>query len=61
MFDPCFIRQYLVPALELNHLAEEESIRIYHECEGRIEKSFPTIVVGITRLVEIEYKNLSCA
>ena len=29
-----------------------ETIRIYHECEGRIEKSVSRIAVGIKRLAE---------
>ena len=46
VFGPCFTRQCLVPVLEPNHLAEEESIRINHECEGRIFLSFPHTNIG---------------
>ena len=29
-----------------------KSLRIYHGCEGRIEKSVPRIAFGFTRLAE---------
>ena len=31
---------------------KEKNIRIYHECEGKIEKSVPRMPFGITRLAE---------
>ena len=42
---------HLMPSWE-QHLVGGMMMRIYHECEGRIEKSFGGSQFGITRLAE---------